>query len=264
MDWPLAIEKNRAALAGIVATLFAYAGLDDGAAPAALPRLLRNALLRLLRPAESAVRRLIVIAALGVSLRPSPLVGEGGCARPKDGSRRMRGIAGSTHPSSGPSGHLLPGGEKKGAAPAFPLSDPRKRFAWAKPKTVPGFGPRISTPGVVEPVFLSVAAPSPDDLIPAARLARRLCALKAALDDLPRQALRLARRQARMVRPTFSARGRIWPEGPDEGASNGGGAFPRSPLRPGRPPGHRHRGRDLVDEVLAECHGLAVLAADTS
>ncbi|MBK8457871.1 MAG: hypothetical protein IPL47_12815 [Phyllobacteriaceae bacterium] len=133
-----------------------------------------------------------------------------------------------------------------------------------KPKTVPGFGPRISAPGVVEPVFLPVVAPSPDDLIPAARLVRRLCALKAALDDLPRQALRLARRQARMVRPTFSPRGRRWPEGPDVGASNGGDAFPRSPLRPGRPPGSRRRGRDLIDEVLAECHGLAVLAADTS
>ncbi len=40
----------------------------------------------------------------------------------------------------------------------------------------------------------------------------------------------------------------------------------RSPLRPGRPPGHRRKPSHLVDEVLTECHGLAwdALKPDTS
>ena len=31
----------------------------------------------------------------------------------------------------------------------------------------------------------------------------------------------------------------------------------RSPLRPGRPPGHRRKPLHEIDEVLAECHWLA-------
>jgi hypothetical protein len=39
-----------------------------------------------------------------------------------------------------------------------------------------------------------------------------------------------------------------------------------SPLRPGRPPGHRRTPLHEVDRILAECHGLArdALAPDTS
>ena len=41
---------------------------------------------------------------------------------------------------------------------------------------------------------------------------------------------------------------------------------PKSPLRPGRPPGHRRKPDHEVDEVLTECHGLAweALKPDTS
>jgi hypothetical protein len=31
----------------------------------------------------------------------------------------------------------------------------------------------------------------------------------------------------------------------------------KSPLRPGPPPGHRRKKLHEIDEVLAECHGLA-------
>ena len=67
-------------------------------------------------------------------------------------------------------------------------------------------------------------------------------ALKSALDDLPRQAKRLARwrlRREAMPSPKF-----------------------RSPLRPGRPPGHRKKPVHEVDEILAECHGLACWAME--
>jgi hypothetical protein len=80
----------------------------------------------------------------------------------------------------------------------------------------------------------------------AERLTRRLHALKLALEDLPRQARRLARwrvRRENAPSPKF-----------------------KSPLRPGHPPGHRRKPVHQVDAVLAECHGLAcyALMPDTS
>ena len=66
MDWARAIERNSDALKGIVAALFAMLGLSESAASLRIPRGVHTAILRVLRPAESAVRRLIVIAARGV------------------------------------------------------------------------------------------------------------------------------------------------------------------------------------------------------
>ena len=63
MDWARAIERNSEALKGIVETLFAMLGL---APVVRLPRSVHSAVLRVLRPAESAMRRLIVIAARGL------------------------------------------------------------------------------------------------------------------------------------------------------------------------------------------------------
>ncbi len=62
MDWALAIRRNRAALLAVVAAIVALlGGRDAGANPIA--RRLRSAALALLRAAELAARRLIVIAA---------------------------------------------------------------------------------------------------------------------------------------------------------------------------------------------------------
>jgi hypothetical protein len=76
MDWPLIIERNRDRLLAVLAPLFAILGLDPrtGLDPrrADLPRHLYRALLIILRPAESAVRRLIIIAARGLVLGPDP------------------------------------------------------------------------------------------------------------------------------------------------------------------------------------------------
>ena len=100
MDWNLAIEKNREALKRIVAMLVAMAGLGAGirqspvgsrnqTAQAAearladcllpnadcrlpLPRHLHRAILRLLRPAESAVRRLVIVMARGLVVTLAP------------------------------------------------------------------------------------------------------------------------------------------------------------------------------------------------
>ena len=80
--------------------------------------------------------------------------------------------------------------------------------------------------------------PAPDDPLDATRLALRLQALGAALDDLPRQAKRFARWRARKHAGRTR---RVWP------------------LRPGRPPGQRPATRRTheVYEILHDLHGLA-------
>jgi hypothetical protein len=223
MDWNRAIKRNSEALRRIIEMLFAMLGV----APARIPQALHRALLGVLRPAESAVRRLIVIAARGlvVKLAPSrskpvgPITGKGGNSRP-----------------------------------SFQLFDPRKNFNRPRRRAFSRIGPRIHVFGYDPRVVALFPAPQPvvepppppDGLVNAARLSRRLQALKSALDDLPRQAKRLARwrlRREKAINPKF-----------------------RSPLRPGRPPGHRRKPTHEVDEVLIECHGLAwdALRPDTS
>ncbi len=71
MDWDLAIKRNSEALKGIIEALFAMLGLDGRCGFADSPPLHR-AVLRVLRPAESAVRRLIVIAARDVVVKLAP------------------------------------------------------------------------------------------------------------------------------------------------------------------------------------------------
>jgi hypothetical protein len=93
---------------------------------------------------------------------------------------------------------------------------------------------------------VAVPPPSPDGLVNAARISRRLQILKLALDDLPGQARRMARwrvRRESMKSPKF-----------------------KSPLRPGPPPGRRKRRIHPIDEILADCHGLAweAMKPDTS
>jgi hypothetical protein len=219
MDWARAIERNRDALAAILSGLFAMLGLAA--------RQLHRAVLRVLRPAESAMRRLIVIAARGLVVKPLP-------ARPM------------------PAGGVV--GKGGASRPVFQLFDPRKRFAhqrrsgkrgnpriltfWGDPHLVPLW----STP---QPIFKPVTPPD-DGQIDAWRLWRRLEALKLALADIPRQARRLVR--MRMKRETVPSL-RL-----------------KSPMRPGRAPGSRQKPDHDVDHVLAECHALArdAMALDTS
>jgi hypothetical protein len=103
MDWALAIERNSEALKGIVAALFAMLGLAGEATAARIPQPLHRAVLRVLRPAESAVRRLIVIAARGLVVKAAPSRSMPMPARP-----------------IGKGGH---------SPPSFQLFDPRKNFA---------------------------------------------------------------------------------------------------------------------------------------
>ncbi len=226
-DWARAIERNSEALNGIVAALFAMLGLQGDAVVARIPQPLHRAVLRVLQPAESAVRRLIVIAARGLVVKLKPAA-----SRPV------------------PSGAIGKGGGSR--LPSFQLFDTRKNFAELRQHRVKYTRnpPRIhffpyDTLSPARPPIAGPVSP-PDGLVGAARLTRRLQALKLALEDLPRQARRLARwrvRRDNMPSPKF-----------------------KSPLRPGPPPGHRRKPVHLVEEVLAECHWLAwdAMKTDTS
>ena len=96
-DWARAIERNSEALKGIVAELFAMLGLAGEATVSRIPRSLHSAVLHVLRPAESAVRRLIIIAARGLVVKlpalrpisrpmPSGAIGKGGAFLPPSSS----------------------------------------------------------------------------------------------------------------------------------------------------------------------------------
>jgi hypothetical protein len=175
-----------------------------------------------LRPAEAAVRRLIIVAARGMVVKPSPM-------------------------RSAPAG-LTISGTGQGRV-SFQLFDPRQRFDRAhgpstrNPRPQPrirfidvAFDPRIPLFRQPQPAPAAQAS-AEDDTVNAKPLGRRLAAIKRALEDLPRQARRLARWRAR---PIEARRPRL-----------------ATPLRLGSPPGRRSRPTHEVHEILNECHWLA-------
>jgi hypothetical protein len=272
MDWQRAISRNRDALLRIMAALFALAGLTAhlGAPVSCLPhkdgalsfgrgatlmsRHLHSTILRILRPAESAVRRLIMIAARGLNFGDSLLNFSNASGFKAQGWIELRKLS----------------SKFSTRVPSFCLFDPLKRVApfaehadddadfWnpedkeAEDETafIRTF-PRISVPGLYNPVFTPPTLKHPDGLINARHLICRLLALKSALDNLPRHARRLARWQAKrnLLRQQFPFR-----------------PLRLSPFRPGLPPGFRIRQREEVDDILKECQGLVMdlLAIDSS
>lgn len=234
------IELHRSALARIVATLFAMVGLVEGGAVERLASPVYRAVLRLLQPAESAVRRLIVVASRGMTLKP-PVV--------RASCRKAGTVICKPHTSTA----------------AFRLFDPRPRFGSAfrherravriklarrpEPRLRVidvGFDPRVPLFRQPPPVMLEQHVPPPplDNMVSALRLSRRLIAIRSALEDLPRQARRYLRWQAKpqgQRRPQFS-----------------------TALRRGNPPGHRRKPSHRIDEILAECDLLARHVAGTN
>ncbi len=221
-NWDLAIKHNSEALKGIIETLFAMLGLVGDAAVSRIPKSLHSAVSSVLRPAESAVRRLIVIAARGVVVKVAP-------SRPMSKGHKITSKGG---------GSRLPSFKLYDTRKYFPeLSQRRVRYAKYPPRVL-FLGPDSRLDDLwPRPSPVAAPAPPPDGLVNAERLSRRLHALKSALEDLPRQARRMARwrlRREAIKTPVF-----------------------RSPLRPGPPPGRRKRHIHPIDEILADCHGLA-------
>lgn len=291
-DGSIPIENNRQALkhvlgtlAGMVElgsrgqfTLFRQEGavasrqaqaekseLSPAPSPAfTLPRRLYRAVLSLLQPAESAARRLIIAAARGIVVvlppprKPKP-------PPPARGPRAFIPVNPKRRRKRGPR-----------IVTSLSLLDPLKRPFRVRRHYVPAHAaPRIRSLGFESPFQPRPPPwpkpPSPDDPMNAARIGQRLAALAAALDDLPGQARRFARWQARnnaaleRNRQTYAA---AKAEGRRGAVTLPFRRF--SPLRVGRPPGGRlwrydpdarrkKRTRD-IDAILAHCHSLAQYA----
>jgi len=261
-DGTAAIERNRQALQRILLGLVAMSGFGkrqsetnpetEGGLPVPdcrlpiadcrfLPRRVHRAILRLLRPAEAAARRLIIAMARGLVVPPSLL------ATDRRHEPQADRIPAWRHSSPVHGGGVAAGDGGGLLAPlrlALPLFDSLSAPRRHRPPS--STVPRISLPGHTEPFPIKPRLPPmPGDPLCARRLLGRLDALARALGDMPRQAMRFARWQSRrrLPRPPGSIR-RLWP------------------LRTGRPPGSRMRGRHEVYEVLAHAHALAFCALE--
>ena len=227
MDYDYAIERHRQPLLAIVATLYAMIGLTEGGSME-LPWMLYRKVLSLLRPAESAVRRLIVVMAHGLVVEP-PVSRSVAKRRAKSGKGERQGK-----------------GRRR-----FSLFDPRlrqdaglsrRRFSAAVPRAEPAihiFDERLGRwrSSSDSPVPPPPAKPARPDTVNAASLCGRLAALKRALEDLGSEAMRYARWRAKA-----------------EAASS-----PKldTVLRRGPPPGLRRTSSHEVHEILKDCHWLA-------
>jgi len=224
-------EHYRLALLRVVAGLFVSAGMVlDGPLVERLPRRVRNAILLVLRPAESAGRRLIAVEA-----------------------RKLEAVDYIAPPKRAKAGKKSTGKRIGSRKPQFSLIDPRKFFeelypnrrkTKRKPRCEASTEPQIQVriagfDGQPDFIIWSEpkALPMPDDDMNAAGICRHLLALKAALEDLPHQAKRYVREVAK--------RRAALP-----------GVNSRPPLQPSFPPGYRKRHIHEVDSILWECYCL--------
>jgi hypothetical protein len=91
MDWNFAIERNRGDLLPVVLGLFTLIGLTEGGMVERLSRPVYRRVLRALRSAESAVRRLIIVMARDIVVEPRPKrPAPKGFVRPGRGHRLRR------------------------------------------------------------------------------------------------------------------------------------------------------------------------------
>lgn len=241
---PEKIEYYRLALLRVLAVLFGMAGLTPGTAVIeTLPRGVKYAILKVLRQAESATRRLIAAEAAAlddVEYVPPPKREKSAakrCAKGQDGKGKARAPR----------------------MPQFRLIDPRKFFEELYPnRKARRVGPkkkRHTEPQLLfrirgfdgQPTCEAWSEPlpelTPDDPLTAKSLCRRMQALHHALSDITAQAHRMKREIARR-----------------KAGKPGPGAVP--PLRIGNPPGHRKTHIHEVDSILYECHLIATQEPD--
>ena len=217
MDYALAIRRNRDQLRTIVLTLFALAKMRVGGSLFFLPRSTFALIMLVLRPAESCVRRLIMIAAHGLVLKPH---------KPREFV--IPGRRAEDPVSAMPDG-IIP-------TRAFKLFDPLKHF---DPEDFWDVQPTWESGFDFSPAYPSTSALD-DKPLDADHLGQRLNALIRALDSIPAQARRLVRYYAKR-----------------DAALKAHKPTRMSPMRPGLPPGWRERRLHEIDDVLRECHGLA-------
>jgi hypothetical protein len=272
-----------------------------------LARFRHRALLALVRPAEAAARRLIIALALMVPAAPGAAGPDGtrsekpdAPGRPPRSRRPRRGLTivrdgvgtgivlprpDSVHrdPFHLVPAHLAPGPMVAVLAPVpvarpprvllLPLTDPARRVGRLR-RVGPRDLPRIwvaggrQTPRRPPPL-------RPDDRVDATRLMLRFEALAVALQDLPREAERFRRWQAR--NRAAIARADKANAAPMQLQMAHAALIPvprrvrryprYSPLRTGWPPGWRRKSTREIQTILAESNDLALIAlrrGDTS
>ena len=167
MDWVRAVDINRLALLRVVAEIYALLGVV---------RVLT--IVRMLRPAEAALRRLIVIAAQGLVVKPR-------MARPM-----LKGLVIA---------------RKSAGRKSFQLFDPRKNFNFITPKNPLIVMVKTHAQNPFNP-FDQMYWSTPKVARNTDSISRRLAALQHALETIPAQATRLIRWQAKrhaMEKPKF-------------------------------------------------------------
>jgi hypothetical protein len=232
-----------------------------------LPRQFHRAILLLLRPAESAARRLIIAAARGVVVELPPLRPY----EPQPVDPELMLLRLGIPVTMPPDDFARFAAAKRAAAlratrprtMSLPLLDPLNNPFRIRRRYVPAHAaPRILSLDDDAPYHRLPPPPSPDDPINATRIGLRLQALSRVLDDLPAQAQRFARWKARNDAG--------WARVKEDHTA------PRPkrvvPLRMGRPPGgrlwrydptaRRKKSTRDIDEILAHCHSLALYALD--
>jgi hypothetical protein len=268
-----AIDRNHEALKRILASLFARAArasasgtflraCRDAGSAATLPRHLYFAILLVLRPAEAATRRLIIVLSRGISVTLPPLRP----AKPKSGPVFLKDGRGTGIVDTGISLYRLGlANVAPPIAPSAPLLRPERspsRCSIPCEIRSPAAGHSRGAPPFPVALFDLTdrraiplrRMPSPNDPIDATRLGQRLAALASALDDMPAQAERFARWSARRDRmrgqpPTPGRFRRIWPPA--------GRRLSRFD-----PVARRLSRIREVDEVLAHAHALACYALE--
>ena len=236
MDRASSIEHWRLSLLAELLKLCAEIGLNGGGTLERVPKPVHRYALRILRTVESAARRLILAAARNIVVEPPPQ------RPPRQAKPRQK-------PAAEPKAEAE-GKPRRQRRPLFNLFDALRRVGRRFRRKKRQIEPRIhffAAPDPRIPEFLRSPAPPPppvaekkidDGMVSAKNLVRRLLAAADALNDIPGHAMRLARWQAK---PKEDRRPERW-----------------GPLRSGRPPGFRQRPIHVVDEILKECHWLAI------
>jgi hypothetical protein len=232
MDEIPQVVTNREALKRILAMLVAMAGMGGGTT---LPRHLYRAILLLLRPAESAVRRL----GLAVTLSREDFARyQAECKAAERRAARPRAIN-------------------------LPLLDPMKYPLRIRRHYTPAHAaPRILSLFSDAPYHRLPPPPSPNDPIGAARLMLRMEALGRALDDLPGQTQRFARWRARNDAADARVKEGLQPWRPRRFWPLRGGRPPGGRLKCYDPDARRRKNTREIDEILAHCHSMALYALD--
>ena len=232
MDWTLALQHNQGILLRNILWLFKWLKVEAGGSVETLPRLQWRTALFVLRPSESACRRLVLVTVFLRGIVAPPWV-----ERVSTPKRKTPEATSKRAP----------------ARSSFRLIGPRKNFDLHpdKPKYAKGPGPWVTDLWSDDPIYdrsvlyayqERLNRPRAED-VSAAALFRRMNALVDALNDLPAQAKRMASLQARLERQyERTGKPNLWP------------------VRPGLPPGFRKRKKHEVDAVLTECHQLALMA----